>query len=50
MEQQPQPDSEIILYQTEDGRTRLEVKLENNTVWISPDQIASLFALFASLV
>lgn len=43
MEQQPQPGSEIILYQTEDGHTRLEVKLENNTVWLSLNQIAELF-------
>jgi len=37
------PGSEIILYQTEDGRTRLEVKLENNTAWLSQAQIAELF-------
>ena len=29
------PKSELIFYQTEDGRTRLEVKLENETVWLS---------------
>ena len=34
---------EAILYQTEDGNTRLEVKLENNTVWLSQAQIAELF-------
>ena len=42
-EQNPTPGSEIILYQTEDGRTRLEVKLENNTVWLTQAQIAELF-------
>ncbi len=42
-EQNPESGSEIILYQTEDGRTRLEVKLENNTVWLSQAQIAELF-------
>jgi hypothetical protein len=42
-EQNPAPGSEIILYQTEDGRTRLEVKLENETVWLSQKQLAELF-------
>jgi hypothetical protein len=35
--------SEIVLYQTEDGRTRLEVKLENETVWLTQGQLAELF-------
>ena len=34
-QQNPAPGSEIILYQTEDGRTRLQVKLRENTVWLS---------------
>ncbi len=42
-EQSPAPGSEIILYQTEDGRTRLEVKLANETVWLSQKQMADLF-------
>ena len=42
-EQDPKPGSEIILYQTEDGNTRLEVKLENETVWLSLNQLAVLF-------
>ena len=41
--QNQEPGSEIILYQTEDGNTRLEVKLENNTVWLTQQQIADLF-------
>lgn len=28
----PEPTSEIILYQTEDGRNRVEVRLEHGTV------------------
>jgi len=48
MEQQP--GSEIILYQTEDGHTRLEVKLENNTVWLSLNQIAELFQRDKSVI
>jgi hypothetical protein len=35
--------SEIILYQTEDGRTRLEVRFEGNTIWLSQKQSAELF-------
>lgn len=35
--------SEIILYQTDDGRTRLQVRLENETVWLTQAQMAELF-------
>lgn len=31
---EPTPSSEIILYQTEDGRNRVEVRLEQETVWL----------------
>lgn len=34
---------EIILYQTEDGKTNIDVKLENETVWLSSEQMALLF-------
>jgi hypothetical protein len=30
----PETKSEIILYQTEDNQTRIEVRLENETVWL----------------
>jgi hypothetical protein len=33
----------VILYQTEDGRTRLEVRLENQTVWLTQKLMAELF-------
>ena len=39
----PSPSSEIILYQTEDGRSRIEVRLENETVWLSQLFMAELF-------
>jgi len=39
--EQPKPD--LILYQTEDGKTRLEVRLENDTVWLSQNQMTELF-------
>jgi hypothetical protein len=38
-----QPKSDLILYQTEDGKTRLEVRLENDTVWLSQNQMTELF-------
>jgi hypothetical protein len=38
-----QPQSEIILYQTEDGVTRVEVRLQGETVWLSLAQMAKLF-------
>ena len=34
---------EIILYQTADGNTSIDVKLENETVWLSAKQMAILF-------
>jgi len=35
--------SQIIMYQTEDGLTKIEVTLENETVWLSQNQMAELF-------
>ena len=43
MAKEPDKKSEIVLYQTEDGRTRLEVKLENETVWLTQGQMVELF-------
>lgn len=34
---------QIILFQTEDGQTKLEVQLQNETVWLTIDQMAELF-------
>jgi hypothetical protein len=33
----------IIIYQTEDGNTKIETRLENETVWLTIDQMAELF-------
>lgn len=35
--------SEIILYQTEDGQTKIDVRLEKETVWLSQAQMVELF-------
>jgi len=37
------PESEFILYQTEDGRTRIQCRFENETLWLSQALIAELF-------
>lgn len=42
--------TEIILYQTEDGETRIEVKLENETVWLTLIQMAELFQRHKSVI
>lgn len=34
---------EILLYQTEDGKTRLEVQFQGETVWLTQKQMAELF-------
>ena len=31
---------EIIIYQSEDGKIRLDVRLEEKTVWLTQEQIA----------
>jgi hypothetical protein len=37
------PSTQILLYQTEDRHTRIEVRLENETVWLNQLQMAELF-------
>ena len=34
---------DIIIYQTEDGLTKIDVKIQNETVWLSQQQMAELF-------
>jgi len=36
-------DSSIIIYQTEDGITKIETRLEDESVWLTIDQMAELF-------
>src|SRR3990167_4800005 len=38
-----QPQSGIILYQTEDGHTRIQCRFENETIWLTQLLIAELF-------
>ena len=45
MSEEPLPQSEIILYQTEDGRTRVQCRFEDETVWLGdPKRIALVAA------
>ncbi len=37
------PISELLLYQAEDGQTRVQVRLEDETVWLSQKQLAEPF-------
>ena len=34
---------EIIIYQTEDGATKLDVKVENETVWLTQARLVDLY-------
>ena len=42
MTESNRPAGEIILYQTEDGQTKLEVRLHDETVWLTQQQLATL--------
>lgn len=39
----PGDPGEFLFYQTEDGRTRLQVRMEGETVWLSQRDMAELF-------
>ncbi len=41
--QENKPKGEILLYQTEDGRTRIDVRLQDETLWLTQMQMAELF-------
>lgn len=36
-------ENEIIIYQTQDGQTKIDVRIENETVWLTQNQMAELF-------
>ena len=44
------PDSKIIMYTTEDGLTKIETTFENDTVWLSIDQMSELFQRDKSVI
>ena len=36
-------ENKIVIYQTPDGKTQIDVRLENETVWLTQAQMAELF-------
>ena len=42
--------SEILIYQTEDGQTKIDVRMEKETVWLSLNQLAELFQRDKSVI
>ncbi|MBE6263657.1 MAG: Fic/DOC family protein [Prevotella sp.] len=43
-------EKKIVIYQTEDGQTQIDVRLENDTVWLTQAQMAELFQKDQSVV
>ena len=39
----PRNEPKILLYQTDDGTTRVEVRMVGETVWLNQNQMAELF-------
>ena len=42
--------SEIVIYQNKEGNIKLDVRLEEETVWLTQDQMATLFGKGRSTV
>jgi hypothetical protein len=40
---EPTPSSDLILYQSEDGKTRIQCRFEDESIWLTQAQIAELF-------
>ena len=43
-------ENKIVIYQTEDGQTQIDVRLENETVWLTQAQMAELYQKDQSVV
>lgn len=43
-------ENKIIIYQSEDGEARIDVRLENDTVWLTQAQMAGLFQKDQSVI
>ena len=41
---------ELIIYQTEDGLTKIDVRMDNETVWLTRKQMAELFDRDVSVI
>ena len=43
-------ENQIVIYQTDDGQTAIDVRLENETVWLTQSQMAELFQKDISVI
>lgn len=43
-------ENQIVIYQTEDGQTQIDVRVENETVWLTQAQMAELFIKDQSVI
>lgn len=43
MKNLPEKESQIIIYQTESGQTKIEVRLQDESVWLTQQLMAELF-------
>jgi hypothetical protein len=50
MSDEPTPQSSIVLYQIEDGRTRVVCGFENETIWLTQALVPELFEISVSIV
>jgi hypothetical protein len=48
--QSPKSQSEIIIYQTKDGKNSVEVQLDHQTIWLDAHKIASIFEVDRTVV
>ena len=50
MNPEPNPGGEVIIYQTQDEQTRMEVRFRGETAWLSLNQMAELFQRDKSVI
>ena len=43
-------ENKIVIYQSEDGQTQIDVRLENDTVWLTQAQMSELFQKDQSVI
>jgi len=46
----PSPSSQFLVYQTEDGKLKIDVRFQGDTVWLSLNQLAELFQRDKSVI
>lgn len=47
---QPAPTSEFLLYQTEDGQSRIQVRLSDGTLWLTQKQLSELYQVSVTTI